>query len=155
MSDKRNDDVTPESLMDFFRGPGLMKMIVVTVIFHIVVVVVSSLPYLKKTVFGADTSNLTKEEKIEQAVSDATSALRKIAAEHGLNPQDISDQFAAGGSRTAKQVAPVAEERKDTGTESPTAEAVPEKPKSAIEKQLETSVHGPQMPAAPAKDDIF
>lgn len=149
---EQNNDVTPESLMDNFRGPGLIKMVVVTVVVHIVVLIVGSLPYLKRTILGADTSKMTKEQKMENAMDDATSALRKIAAQHGLNPQDISDQFAAAGSRTVKP---------DTAVEAAGAEAPasvkptePEKPKSAIEKELEKAVKGPEMPPA-GKDDIF
>lgn len=148
-----NNDVTPESLMDNFRGPGFIKMVVVTVVVHIVVLIGASLPYLKRTIFGADSSKMTKEQKMENAMDDATSALRKIAAQHGLNPQDISDQFAATGSRTVKPDAAVSGDSKDAAAVT-VKSAEPEKPKSAIERELEKSVKGPEIPAV-GNDDIF
>lgn len=155
MSDMLNSDITPESLMDKFKGPGLVKMVIITVIVHVVVLVGTSLPYLKKSVLGADTSKMTKDERIAAAVADATEAIREIAEDHELNPQDISDQFASGGSRSAKQME-TPEQTAEPENKAGDAAAEPEKPKSAIEKQLETKAEGPQMPTFDTKkDDIF
>lgn len=145
-----NNDVTPESLMDKFRGPGLMKMVVVTVVVHVVVILVSSLGYLKKK----DTSKMSRDQRIAAAVEDASVIIKQLAEEHGLNPQDISDQFASGGSRTAKQAAPETAEVKEVPAEAGQSGESSEQPKSAIEKELEKAVKGPEMPAV-GKDDIF
>ena len=98
-------DVTPESLMERFKGPGLVKMIIVTVVFHAVLVFGTSVTYMKKSIFGDEVAAMTKEKRIEKAVGEATSSLRKIAVENGLNPQDISDNFSSSAARAAKAAA--------------------------------------------------
>lgn len=136
------DDVTPESLMSIFKGPGFVKMVIVTIIVHLVVVGGSSLGYLKRTVLGEDTSKMTKDQLIERAVSDATEAIRTIAKENGLNPQDISDQFASSGSRSVKQ--PV--DQPDDKVNTPDTPPEPDKPLTEIEKTIGVKKDGPDKP---------
>lgn len=158
-------DVTPESLMERFKGPGLVKMIIVTVVFHAVLVFGTSVTYMKKSIFGDEVAAMTKEKRIEKAVGEATSSLRKIAVENGLNPQDISDNFSSSAARAAKAAAagkgtasatnapadkaPVPKPDKDGKTEKP------ERPESKIEKDMKKAVKGPDAPPAVGKDDIF
>lgn len=177
MTDTLDKGVTPESLMESFKGVSAVKMIAITLIFHVVMIGSTSIPYLKKSVFG-DTDKLTREEKIARAVEEATSAMRKIAADNGLNPQDISERFGAAGKGPAGEPK-AAEGGRDAGTggsangapgttqatagvaASVTGAApdkavpVPEKPKSAIEQQLEQKAQGPKVPGVGEKDDIF
>lgn len=149
MTDQNIDDVTPDTLMARFQGSGLKRIIVFTLVVHVVVLLGSSVPYLAKTVFGADTAAMTQEERVKAAVQEATAAIREIAADYQLNPQEISDQFSGGGSRD-ETVAPV----ETVATEPEAAEeAEPERPKSEIEKAIEVKADGPAVPAM--EDDIF
>jgi len=168
---KNMDDVTPESLMEHFQGPGLVKMVLVTVIFHVVVVLGSSVSYLKTSLLGEDVSKLTKEQRVEKALADATTSLRKIAVANGLNPQDISDKMGSGAARTVKKesLAPASGQPAagatnavapgkpgPDGTKPPvTTNETPAKPESQIEKDLKKTVDGPKVPPATTPDDIF
>jgi len=163
-------DVTPESLMEHFQGPGLVKMVLVTVIFHVVLILGTSVSYVKTSLLGEDVSKLTKEQRVEKALADATASLRKIATANGLNPQDISDKMGGGAARVVKKetLAPagqpsvgatnaVASEK--TGPEVATVPATtgetPAKPESQIEKDLKKAVDGPKVPPPTTTDDIF
>jgi hypothetical protein len=153
--------------MEHFQGPGLFKMVLVTLVFHAVLVLGTSVSFLKTSLMGEDVSKLTKEQRVEKAVADATASLRKIAAVNGLNPQDISDKFSGGASRVAKKVTlpggaqPPAET--NPAPEATTAPVVipapastnPPKPESQIEKDLKKTVDGPKAPPATVTDDIF
>jgi hypothetical protein len=164
------DEVTPESLMEHFQGPGLVKMVLVTVVFHAVVVLGTSVSYLKDSLLGEDVSKLTKEERVEKALADATASLRKIATANGLNPQDISEKMAGGAARAVKKesLAPagqspagvtnaVVPEKTGPETTTPpvTTNETPAKPESQIEKDLKKAVEGPKAPPATVTDDIF
>lgn len=152
---------TPESLMEHFQGPGLAKMVLVTLAVHLVLIGGTSVPYLKTELLGEDVSKLSKEKRIEKAVADATASLRKIAAANGLNPQEISDTFSPGASRAAKSAstatmpkpAVVPAPEKAAPTNEPAK--APAAPESQIEKELKKTVEGPKAPPAGATDDIF
>lgn len=157
-------DVTPESLMAHFKGPGVMQMIMVTLVFHAVLVFGTSVSYLKKTFLGGDVAAMTKEQRIEKAVGEATSSIRKIASENGLNPQDISDTFSASASRAAKAAAGAVNKGAAPATNAPAEKPAaskpeesgkPERPESQIEKDLKKAVKGPTEPPAAGADDIF
>lgn len=157
----RVDDIAPDALLEHFKGTSLVKMVMATVLFHGVVVLGTSVPFLKTSLLGDDIATLTREQKLQKAVGEATSAMRKIAEANGLNPQDISNTFAPGGSRTTKAAGVVADAPGKEGeaavAKSPTNApvAVPEKVESKIEKDLKKTAEGPKMPGAAAKDDIF
>jgi hypothetical protein len=160
MSDENNGDVMPETLMGMFKGPGLIKMVVLTIVVHMVVILGSSVPHLIKTFTRGDAGKMSKDDRIKAAVEDASIVIRKIAEEHGLSPQDVSDQFASGGSRTARAGAAGGETK--TPVEAKTVETPAETPKeepaakSAIEKKIETKIEGPKVPTFDnKKDDIF
>lgn len=158
------DEVTPEGMMEHFRGPGLVKMVLVTAVVHALVILGSSIPFLKRTLLGSDVSQLTRDERVEKAMADATASLRQIAAANGLNPQDISERLAAGRPRgtpaaAAAPAATVTDEGAAAATTTPAVApspaAAPERPESRIEKDMKTAVEGPKMPDAVDKDDIF
>ena len=158
-------EATPEALMNTFKGVGVAKMVAVTLVFHVVMIGVFSVSYLKRTLLGQDVSKLTREQRIEKAMTDATSSLRKIADANGLNPQDISDRLSPGGARqTRTATAAPAEASQGKAAGATNAPQVPsagapaaagQRPESAIEKDLKKAVKGPQMPASGSKDDIF
>lgn len=149
MSEKYNEGATPESLMESFKGVSAAKMIAFTLVFHVVMIGATSVTYLKKTFFG-DSGKLTREEKITRAVDEATSALRKIAAENGLNPQDISDRFGTARAQPPQAQAAPAQPAAAQAAVSPT-----EAPKSTVETQIEQKAPGPKMPAVGETSDIF
>ncbi len=151
MTEKNINEVTPDSLMQRFQGSGLKTIVVFTLVAHVVVLLGSSVPFLLKGAFGADTAKMTQDDRIKAAVQEATVAIRKIAGNYGLNPQQISDQFSGGGSRTAA-VAPVVTVPAQTDAAA-AATAEPERPKSEIEKALEVKAEGPAVPGI--DDDIF
>ncbi len=149
MVEQAAKDVTPDSLMAHFKGKGIASIVAFTVVVHTVALVGSSVPFLVGKVLGADSSKLSEEERVKNAVQDATAALRDIAEKHGLNPQDISSQFAGGGSRTAKAAA-----EPEPGSDIAEPVKEPEREKSDYEKTLEVKTNGPAMPVF-EDDDIF
>lgn len=150
MSNQKMEDVTPDALMQRFQGIGLKKIILFTVIVHVIVLLGSSVPFLVKTVLGADARKMSEEERITAAVQKATEAIRKIAGDYDLNPQDISERFSGGGSRAAAASSVSAPEATEPVEDVPVAA---ERPKSEIEKQLEVRKEGPAIPQL--EDDIF
>ena len=157
MDNRTNTEATPDSLMGQFKGKGLKPIVMFTLIVHVVVILGSSVPFFVKRAFARGNSKLTETERIENAVEDATAALRKIAKKHGLNPQDISDQF-SGGSRTAKAAATDAAAPSDEVTATGDAADAPDtREKSAYETNLEAKAEGPTIPTFEddKDDDIF
>jgi hypothetical protein len=144
-SQPNGDETTPDALMESFHGRSLKSIVVFTLIIHAILLLGTSVPFLIEKVAGKDTSELSEDERIELAVKEATSSLQDIAKEHGLNVQDISNQF-AGGARKSKAPA------KDPATK-PAPEADPEKPKSTIEKELDVKADGPEVPKVEEDDD--
>ena len=157
MPDTANNqnEVTPDALMALFKGKGLKPIVTFTVVVHAVVLIGTSLPFLVESVFGADHSKRSEDERVKSAVEDATAALRKIAQKHGLNPQDISRQFAGGGSRSPEPAD--AGEPDADGDEAPVLQAPEDgREKSAYETNLETKAEGPTVPNfEDDEDDIF
>ncbi|MFK7910835.1 MAG: hypothetical protein AB8F34_09540 [Akkermansiaceae bacterium] len=151
-SNTTGDEATPDVLMESFHGRSLKSIIVFTLIIHGVILLGTSVPFLIEKVAGKDTSELSEDERIELAVKEATSSLRDIADEHGLNVQDISDQFASGSKKPkAPAKEPVVNPKPDAS-----ADADPEKPKSAIEKEIEVKADGPEVPKVEDDDeDLF
>lgn len=152
------DAVSPDELMGDFRGRPIVKIVVFTLIIHVVVVGVFSVGYLKDQLLGVDTSQLGDEERMDIAVREATTALREITDRHNVSIQDLSSRF-AGGAR--KAIAPPAsDDTPDTADPSATTTPPdkPDEPGSEIEKTLQTTEDGPDVPSlAPNEedDDLF
>jgi len=151
-----NQETTPDQMLESFRGRSFKSIIVFTLIVHIVVIGGTSVPFFIKTVTGRSDSKLSEQQRTEIAAREATSALRDIAAKHGLKPQDLSTRIAGGAApRAPKEDTPAAPQGE---SEAPASED-PEKPKSAIEEQLEVKEAGPQVPPIPVEeaddDDLF
>jgi hypothetical protein len=160
MTDKQKEEVTPDQLMNNFKGSSLKTIIIYTVIIHLVLLVGTSFPYLYKSIVGEDSSALSEKDRADAALRDATTALRDISEQYGLKPQDLSSRLA--GESTGAPKAPKEEsETKEDSTEpqpesTPDTEPDAEEPKSAIEKELETKETGPELPK-PIEDeeDLF
>ncbi len=168
MTDTHINETTPDHLMDNFRGRSLKSIIVFTLIVHVVGLTATSTSYLWKMVAGDDSSKLTEEQRVELAVKEATSSLRGIAEKHGLKPQDLGERFApktakAATEKTTPEPADGATPKEAPKEASPKEEppkvappAEPEKPKSEIEKQINTKQDGPKLPAVEdEKEDLF
>ena len=153
MSDTLKEETTPDQLMKHFQGSSLKSIIIFTLIIHAVLLAGTSFPYLYKMVVGENASEMSEKERTETAMREATAALREIAEEHGLKPQDLSSKLAGGTPKAPK--APKANNastkasQDDSGTDSET-------PKSSIEKELETKAVGPTTPKPEDdEEDLF
>lgn len=152
MKENQKEEITPDQLMDTFHGSSLKKIILFTVVVHVVLIVATSGPYFWKMVAGDDSSKLGEKERMDLAAREATSSLREIASKHGLKAEDLSNQFAGAAPAAPK------EETEKPAVEKPanTTPAEPEKPKSEIEKEINTKEAGPDLPAVgDEKEDLF
>lgn len=156
-----NQEITPDQLLESFRGRSLKSVLIFTVVIHVVIISATSVPYIMKSITGRSDSKLSESERTEIAANEATEALRDIAKKHGIKPQDLSTRIAGG----AAPKAPVSEETETPApVEKPPAPETnptnePEKPQSAIEKELDVKVEGPKVPPIPVEeatdDDLF
>ena len=151
-----NNDVTPDDLMSDFRGKGLVPIIIFTVFVHGVLLLGSSVPWLLDTIGGGVDKDIAEEERMKDAVREATGSLRDIAEKYGIHPEELSSQFTKG----AKPAPAIAKE--PTPTEPPantaTTLAPPtNEPQSSIEKELNVEAKGPAVPAIPEEkeEDLF
>lgn len=143
--------------MEAFHGRSFKSVILFTLIVHVVVLGGTSVPYFMKSASGKSDSKLTEKERTEIAAREATSALRDIATKHGLKPQDLSTRIAGGAAPAApKKEEPAPAEEPVTPAPD---EAEAEKPKTAIEEQLDLKKDGPTVPPVPTEeatdDDLF
>lgn len=164
MTHTQREETTPDQLLDTFRGSSLKSIIAVTVIAHAVILLGTSVPYLTKAFAGGDTSKLGEKERLDIAAQEATSAMREIAAKHGLTPEELGERFAprttvAGAKETTTpEVDTKAPESTAPGGAAPegtTPEDV-KKPESAVEKEINIKKDGPTVPTIdPEKEDLF
>ena len=146
-----SDEISPDELMESFKGRGLKTIILFTVVIHAVLLLGTSIPFLKKAVTGKDTSELNEQERMELAMKEATDSLRDIAEEHGLNVQDISNNFSDKKSSGVAQ-APEVKTPKSPGE---TRQGETSDPKSDIEKDLKIKKDGPEIPKVDEEEDLF
>jgi hypothetical protein len=144
MSENQSKDVTPDELMQTFRGRSLKSMLIFTLIVHAVFILATSLPGIVKNLAGGKTEDLTPEERAELATKEATAALREIAQRHGMTAQDLGTRFGSPAARSAAETT--------TMTANGTPES-PATPPSTIEQQLNTTAEGPVTPPIPPADD--
>jgi len=150
---EHREETTPDQLLDTFRGRGLKTIILFTIAVHVVILLLTSVPYFMRTVAGKDTGKLSEEERVQLAVKEATSSLRKIADAHGLRPQDLSSRLDGAAPRAPREeTAPVGTPAATTDAATP---AEPEKPKSEIEKEIEQVKEGPTAPPVGEEVDLF
>ncbi|MCH7224676.1 hypothetical protein [Haloferula sp. A504] len=145
-----NNETSPDELLDTFEGRSLKKILLFTIVVHAVILLGSSVPFLFGKAFGMGTSDLSEEERVKAAVREANITLRKIADEHGIEPQELSSSIAGGIPK-----APPAEPNESPATE-PAAEPAddPDEPKSAIEEELKKVEEGPEVPPIPEEEEV-
>jgi len=157
-----DDQVSPDALMNSFRGKSLISIVVFTLLAHAAFIGVFSVGYLKDQVFGEDTSSLSESERLDIAVREGTVALREIAERHDVRVQDLSERF-NGGSRPSAPVdaetdgaAEPDAETEPAPTDDPGADT-PDEPLSDIEQTLRQEEAGPAVPefSADEEDDLF
>ena len=172
MTTNPTTEKSPDDLMRHFHGRSLKGIITFTVIFHAVVLLGSSVPYLWST-FGKGTANLSEEERFKIAAKEADDTLREIAEKHGLKPQDLGERLAGGAPKAAAPAATPATSPAPTAptpatlstAPTPAPESAPAPapagqgqppaaPPSAIEKEIEKVKPGPTVPGV-EDDDLF
>lgn len=154
---RHKDPVSPEALMNDFRGKPLMKILIFTLLIHAVFIGVFSLGYLKNQVLGADTAELSEDERMDLAVREATSVLQDIAQQHQVSFQGLSSRFADNAGDSAAQP--------DGATRSPSpADDAPPATRDQDFEQTQERAPGPALPAltddlgtpaAEDEDDLF
>lgn len=152
MSHNPTNETTPDQLLTSFAGRSLRSIIIFTVIAHVLFLLLTSGPYIWRAVAGGDSSGLSESERTELAVKEASAALRQIAEEHGVKPQDLSSRFTANAPAPAANpgVAPVAPEPAAPAETPPPGT---EEPESAIEKEIKKAEPGPTVPDT--DEDLF
>ena len=169
MNPSPTNEPSPADLLSSFNGRSLKSIIVFTLVVHAALLLGTGGPYLWRSLFGADTSKLSESARVDLAFKEATVAMRRIAEEHGIKPQDLGSRFSNPASAPAPALAATpaatpgaaapAETKVDTApapaAETPKAAPTePEAPKSAIEQELKKAVPGPAVPAI-EDEDLF
>lgn len=145
--------VSPDELMSDFRGHSLIKIVLFTVVAHVVFLALFSPGYIKAQVFGEseqpdeEVAELSDEEKLEKAQKDGKDALREVADKYGLTIKQLREQLDAEQSAAA------------VGTDlaaDPTTDK-PDEPGSQIEQDLEVEAEGPKVPdlSVNEEEDLF
>ncbi|MGA0899383.1 MAG: hypothetical protein ACO3SO_03135 [Luteolibacter sp.] len=145
----------PDDLMNHFQGRGLKSIVVFTVIVHLVVILITSIPFM----IGKFTPNdkLSEQERTKRAVQEANETLAKIAKTHGLQTQQLRSQMA--GRRSAPKSAdtdqPEAPANDDSQEGNPPKEGEI-RGDSAIEQQLKEKLDPPkELPPVDNTEDLF
>jgi hypothetical protein len=154
----------PDSLLRDFRGRPLFLILFLTLLIHLFLVGLFSIGYLsekvgelRKEFFGDGSTELTEDQRLDEALKEATASLREIAKRHDVSPQDLSERFSgespaatdAGEEQFVSADEPEVPDSKDPGSQDPP---------SAIERELEETENGPKLPDLPGlegEDDLF
>ena len=155
-----HSEVSPDSLMNDFRGGSLFGVIVFTALVHVVLIGVFSIGYLRNELLGQDTKSLTEAERLDIAEQEAIKALGEIAKRHDVPEKDLSDRFAGKGKRsdTPTSSEPVLPKGNPLPNENPLGNepdptANEQEPGSDIERELQKKADGPNLPELPSLDD--
>ena len=155
----QNNDLNPDDLMSDFRSKGLLRIIIFTFVIHGVVLLGSSLPWMYDSLFSSVDENASEEERIKEAVREATGSLKDIAEKYGIHPEELSSQFS---KKDKKGSARVTSQERTNGSisgnaDQPQSKDGGDKPKSSIEKEIEIKANGPELPSIPKEkeEDLF
>lgn len=110
---QNSSGVSPDSLLSDFKGSSVSKIVVFTVILHVIILGGSSIPWLISE-FVQNPIELEKGEREKLALTDATMAIKDIAEKYGLEPADITNKFSKSGSRADKVSGQKAKPSKNT-----------------------------------------
>ena len=155
----QNNDLNPDDLMSDFRSKGLLRIIIFTFVIHGVVLLGSSVPWMYDSLFSSVDENASEEERIKEAVREATGSLKDIAEKYGIHPEELSSQFS---KKDKKSSAPATSQERTNSSNSGKADQSQskdegDKPKSSIEKEIEIKEKGPELPSIPKEkeEDLF
>jgi len=161
-------EISPDVLMSDFREQKVLFLVVTTILVHVVLVFGSSYGFVWKKLFGPNTAEMSKEDRVKEAMGEATSSLGEVAKRHNLKIDDLTDRFAGSGSRASRIQAggetgktqdttpPQAKdgkepEKKEQRKEEPEKKE-PERNLSELEKNFPKAKPGPAAPTADSKD---
>ena len=142
---------SPDALMSHFEGPGFKPIIVFTIAVHAVLLLGTSVPFFISKFTAEDMAEKPKDERLDEAVGEATKSIREIAKHYEVNPQELSDRFQKG-----KRKAPPTEEADPQPvieTPGPDTPGPDGQPTNAIERELNVSEKGPEIPGNVEEDD--
>lgn len=103
------DSVSPDALLSDFRGLSLSKILIFTIVFHLVFLTIFSPGYLYGLVVGSGTDAMTEQEKVDEAVREMTAEARALADRYGIDSQELVKRFSEGRKPTAAPTAPTSE----------------------------------------------
>ena len=155
----QNNDLNPDELMSDFRSKGLLRIIIFTFVIHGVVLLGSSVPWMYDSLFSSVDENASEEERIKEAVREATGSLKDIAEKYGIHPEELSSQFSKKDKKGSVRV--TSQERTNSSisgnADQPQSKDEENKPKSSIEKEIEIKANGPELPSIPKEkeEDLF
>lgn len=158
MKQPSSNETTPGDLLANFNGRSLKSIIIFTIFAHAVLLLATSGSFLWNKVAGADSSKLSESERVDLAYKETTVAMRRIAEQHGIKPQDLGSRFTAPtAAAKPKSDAPPADPKADAAPKTAPVSVqppAPEKPESTIEKELKKAEPGPTVPGA-GDEDLF
>jgi len=102
MLEKYGTKMSPDHLMNDFKGRGVSGIFLFTVIIHALLLVGSSLPYIQSTYFDSNPAEIEESKRKEMAFDDATTIVDEIAEKYDMQASDITDRFSKSGSRSDK-----------------------------------------------------
>ncbi len=151
MSATRRSSAEPEDLMRDFRGGGLMRFAILALVVHAIVILATSIPWLRETFMGSATAGMTEEEKLEAAVREATSKISAIAKEHGVSPLELGARFGGNGkSSTSASKAPADKPKAPAPGTTPAAPAATETPAGQTPPADTPPTAAPPVPPGPS-----
>lgn len=148
-----NNETSPDELLDTFGGRSLKKIVLFTVVVHAVILLGTSIPFLFGKAFGMGSGDLSEEDRVKAAVREANITLRKIADEHGIEPQELSSSLSGGVPKAPPAESGDAPEPEPAPGPADDPDAADE-PKSAIEEELEKVEEGPEVPPVPEEEEV-
>jgi len=140
------EEVSPDTLMQDFRGKPLVTIVVFTLIVHVVVLAVFSYGYITEDLLGLGKTELTEEQRVDAAVADSTEALQDIANEYKIDLSVLTDRLGTGSGRDEPAPSPQ--------TTPPTPEPVDEREQAFNESQEQLDApQTPELGADPTIED--
>lgn len=147
------DSVNPDKLLGDFRGKPLLIILLIVLVLHVIFIGVFTVGGMAvDMVFSrTNTEEQSEDARMESAVKDSESELRKIAEAHGVSYAELMKQMNQGRSRVA---APAAADATSPSAGSETPDL------SDYERSIEDKeTEGPDVPdltgGIDEEDDLF
>lgn len=147
---------TADELLDDFKGSSLKRIIIFTVVIHVVLVVGTSIFYLWNVLTVGDVKDLPEEKRMEMAIAEVNRHIRRTADQYDILPKVLSESLdkkaSAAGDDTdspdsietdgTNAVGAAAGDTHGVGSDTGETNST----KSAMEKRLEMKAEGPAEP---------